>query len=72
VSCRSCGSHEEAEFTAEVLIHFTGLYNLDKPGVLGFPSLLVCLNCGSPRFITPAAALTQLARSTPLNEASPR
>jgi hypothetical protein len=36
VSCRSCGSPKEAEFTAEVMIHFTGLYNLDKPGVWYF------------------------------------
>lgn len=68
----SCTSHKEAEFTAEVMIHFTGLRNQGKPGVLVFPRLLVCLDCGSSRFTTPEAKLRQLARATPLNEASPR
>jgi len=70
VSCRSCTSHKEAEFIAEVMIHFTGLHNLDKPGVLVFPRLFVCLDCGFSRFTTPEAELTQLARATPINEAS--
>jgi hypothetical protein len=72
MSCRACGSRREAEFTAEVMIHFTGLHDQDKTGVLVFPRLLVCLDCGSSRFTTPEAELTQLARATSLDEASPR
>ena len=46
MSCLSCGSKKQAEFPAEMLIHFRGLKNLDKPGVWVFPKLLVCLDCG--------------------------
>jgi hypothetical protein len=72
MSCRACASHKEAEFSAEVMIHFTGVNQLDKPGVLVFPRLLVCLECGFSRFTTPKAELTQLARPTPINQRSSR
>ena len=40
----------EAEFTAEIMIHFSGRKHLENPGVLTFPEMLVCLDCGSTRF----------------------
>jgi hypothetical protein len=48
MSCLSCGSGNEAEFAAEMVMHFSfsGLKNLDKPCVWIFPKLLVCLDCG--------------------------
>jgi hypothetical protein len=50
MSCRLCSSMNEAEFTAEIMIHFSGRKHLENPGVLTFPEMLVCLDCGSTRF----------------------
>jgi hypothetical protein len=43
---KTCGSHNRTEFNAEINVHFPGLKNLDKPAVLVFPKLLLCLDCG--------------------------
>jgi hypothetical protein len=59
--CPSCGSHAQAQFTAEINIHFSGLRNIDRPGLLVFPELAVCLECGYSRFTTPATELSMLA-----------
>ena len=50
MSCRLCSSTNEAEFTAEIMVHFSGRKHLENPGVLTFPKMLVCLDCGSTRF----------------------
>ena len=50
MSCRLCSSPNEAEFTAEMMIHFRGWKHLENPGVLAFPEILICLDCGSTRF----------------------
>lgn len=50
MSCRLCSSPNEAEFTAEIMIHFSGRKHLENPGVLTFAEMLVCLDCGSTRF----------------------
>jgi hypothetical protein len=44
----------------EVIIHLPGLNNVDKPPILVFPKLLVCINCGASLFTTPAAEMEQL------------
>jgi hypothetical protein len=36
---------------AEINIHFPRLRDLDKPAVLVFPTLVVCLDCGFTEFI---------------------
>jgi hypothetical protein len=46
--CLLCVSGTEAEFSAELMVHFSGLENLDKPGALVFSKILVCLDCGYP------------------------
>ncbi len=51
--CPSCQSHNQAEFTAEMIVHLSGPENLDKPGVWLFPKLSVCLDCGVSRFTIP-------------------
>jgi hypothetical protein len=62
LSCPFCASGREREFTAEINIHFSGLKNLDKPSVLVFPRLLLCLDCGFSRFTVPEAELALLAQ----------
>jgi len=68
MSCAICTSSNQTEFGAEVHIHFPGFRNAAKPGVFVFPSLLVCLDCGSSSFMTPASELAQLARTAPAKE----
>jgi hypothetical protein len=60
--CALCASDNEAEFTTEMNMHFSGLRNIDKPGVLVFPRVLVCLDCGFSRFTTPETELRVLAK----------
>jgi hypothetical protein len=68
--CHLCGSGNQEDFTAEINIHFRGLKNLDRPGVLIIPKLSICLDCGFSRFTTPETALAQLASGTRTSEAS--
>ena len=60
MSCRLCSSMNEAEYTAEMLIHFSGRKHLKNPGVLTFSAVLVCLDCGSTRFRITEAELNLL------------
>jgi hypothetical protein len=60
MSCQSCASGNYAEFAAEVNIHLPGRKNLGQPGVFVFPEVLVCVNCGFSRFMTPAPELALL------------
>jgi hypothetical protein len=68
MSCPSCRSSNQAEFTSEMMIHFAGLRNIDKPGVLLFPKLSVCLDCGFLQSTVPAAELASLAAGSPTSE----
>ena len=60
--CPSCASLNEKEFTAELMIHSSGLRHLDDPGVLAFPKIAVCMDCGSSRFTTAEAQLQLLGK----------
>ena len=45
--CKACGSRERREFPSEVYIHPPRDWKeLASSGVLAFPLLLVCENCG--------------------------
>jgi hypothetical protein len=70
MSCLSCGSNYQTEFATEMIIHFSGLENLDNPGVWAFPKHLVCLDCGFSRFTLPEAVLALLAKGTRTNESA--
>jgi hypothetical protein len=70
MSCLSCLSDNQAEFTAEMIIHSSGPKNLDKPGVWVFPKLLVCLDCGVSRFTIPETKRGLLTTETPTAESS--
>jgi hypothetical protein len=50
MQCKACGSHNQTEFNAEINVHFPGLKNVDRPAVLVFPKLLLCLDCGFTEF----------------------
>jgi hypothetical protein len=65
MSCSSCPPRSQAEFTAEINIHFPGLNNVDKPSVFVFPKILVCLECGRSRFTIPETELAQLREVEP-------
>ena len=58
--CRRYSSLNEVEFPSEIMIHFTGRKRLDNPGVLTFPSMLVCLDCGSTQLTISEADLALL------------
>jgi hypothetical protein len=60
VACRSCESENQTEFVAEIDIHFAGRKGLEKPGVLFFPKLVVCLDCGLAQFTVPETELRLL------------
>ena len=64
MSCTACTSVNEAEFTAEMMIHFSGVRNIDNPGVLAFPKVSVCLDCGFSRFTTPQTDLRTLGNGS--------
>ena len=59
--CGACGSAEQqAEFAAEICVHFPGAQNLSTPAVFVFPKIAVCLCCGSTKFVTPQKELQLL------------
>jgi len=60
MSCAQCSSLNEGEFATELLIHFSGPEHLAYPGVLAFPKILICLDCGTSRFSTPVKELELL------------
>ena len=59
--CALCQSSNRAEFPAEMVLHFSGLVNIDNPGVLMFPLVSVCLDRGFSWFVTPEAQLVRAA-----------
>ena len=66
----SCAPGNQAEFSAEMLIHCTGLKHLDQPGVWLFPKLLVCLGCGFAQFSVPEKELALLGSCAPTSATS--
>jgi len=66
--CLLCGSTNEKEFGAEMVIHLGGLANIDNPGVWVFPKLITCLDCGIVRFNVSKTELASLAASRPCEQ----
>ena len=48
--CKSCGSVNQKNFSAEMGIHFLELKDIDKPTVWVFPEVILCLDCGMAEF----------------------
>ena len=71
--CASCRSANHAEFNVEMIIHFSGLKNIDHPGIPAFSKVLVCLDCGTSQFVVPKTELAVLASACDKPDpASPR
>ena len=68
MSCAACHSANEAEFTTEMMIHFSGLKHLSNPGLLIFPRLSICFDCGFSWFTVPKTELASLARAASTSE----
>ena len=45
---------------SEIFIHSHGAEGVDRPGVMAFPTLVVCLDCGFSEFAIPEAELRLL------------
>ena len=60
MSCPLCASGSQSEFPVEMMIHLTGLKNVNNPGVLLFPKILVCMDCGFFQYKVPASHLASL------------
>jgi hypothetical protein len=69
--CTLCRSSNQAEFAAEMMIHFSGLRNVDYPGILAFPKVVVCLDCGLSQFTVSKDELALLASPTPTSGRRP-
>ena len=69
MSCCQCVLGNQEEFPAEMMLHFRGLKNVNKPVVMIFPTVLVCLSCGFSLFTAPKAQLQLLASAIPPVEA---
>ena len=61
--CALCGSENQTHFAAEIMIHFSGAKHLANPGVLLFPRLLVCLDCGVSQLTLTEGELGLLSKS---------
>ena len=72
MSCQLCDSNKQMEFSTEINIHLSGVKNIDDPGVLFFPKVLVCLDCGASHFSTPGDELLRLSGRAVTLEASAR
>jgi len=67
--CTLCQSANLAEFTAEMMIHFGGLKNINHPGIPAFPKVSVCLDCGYSGFTVQANQLALLGSRTVAKDA---
>jgi hypothetical protein len=62
MSCTLCASDNQAEFSAEINVHFAGVRYLARASVFVFPKLCICLDCGFSSFTTPPESLSHLLR----------
>jgi hypothetical protein len=61
MTCQACGLRNKTEFSAEMIVHLSGLRDIDYSGVFVFPKVLVCMDCGSARFKFSETELALLA-----------
>ena len=58
--CKSCNSGNQKQFAAEINLHFRDFNDRDKPALLVFPEVSVCLDCGTSQFKIPDKELEEL------------
>jgi hypothetical protein len=63
MACKSCQSERQVNLNEEIGLHLPGRKGLDKPLVLVFPNLVICLDCGFTEFTIPETELRRLAES---------
>jgi hypothetical protein len=63
MGCKQCSSENQADFPAELCVHFPGLNDLSQPAVFVFSVLLVCMQCGRAEFALPEEELRQLTKT---------
>jgi hypothetical protein len=68
--CVRCQSDRLNEFPSEIVFHFSGRENRDKPHVFAFPKVVVCLDCGCSRFALAETELRQLREGSKSSSAS--
>jgi hypothetical protein len=68
MTCRFCGSNNDAEYDAEINIHLPR--DRDRAAVLVFPRLVVCLDCGVAEFAIPEAELRLLGERSAASTAA--
>ena len=62
VTCWECSSDMLKDFDGELAIHFPGRDGLDKPSLLLYPKLKVCLKCGHAEFVVSDAQIEELEK----------
>jgi hypothetical protein len=60
MSCKTCHSENQREYSSEINLLSPKIGDLAKPSVWVFPSVLICLDCGSAEFKIPSPELVQL------------
>jgi hypothetical protein len=68
MACPICASANQVEYSVEMMVHRTGLENLDNASVLVLQKALVCMDCGFSQFTVPKSELASLASDPPNNE----
>lgn len=64
MACARCSSDRHKKLGVEMNIHFPGREGVDKPTVMLFTDVTVCLDCGFAEFFVPKAELSRLAEDT--------
>ena len=64
-----CACENQREFNGEVAIHFPGIKGLQKPIVMIFPKVRVCMDCGYADFTVPERELNVLVTGVPVKGA---
>jgi hypothetical protein len=65
MACNSCGSENQQQFPSEMAIHLPGLKNVNKPPVLAFPNVRICMDCGFTEIAILGSVLYQLGKALP-------
>jgi hypothetical protein len=60
MACSSCGLENQQQLRSEMVIHFPGSRNLNRPAVLAFLNLRFCVDCGAKKLVIPEAVLRRL------------